>query len=123
MSWLLIPALIGPILGPPVGGMIVTYLDWRWIFYINLPVGFLGVGAGDQVHRPGARRGAPPKPDFLGFVLSGLSLGCLLFGFEMTSRSGELAALTLIGVGFGAGGLYILQAGTPHPRRRSSTCR
>ena len=43
MSWLLVPALIGPILGPPVGGFIVTYLDWRWIFYINVPIGILGV--------------------------------------------------------------------------------
>ena len=42
MSWLLVPALIGPILGPPVGGLIVTYLDWRWIFYINVPIGILG---------------------------------------------------------------------------------
>ena len=42
MSWFLVPGLIGPILGPPIGGMIVTYLDWRWIFYINVPIGVLG---------------------------------------------------------------------------------
>ena len=35
MSWLLVPALVGPIIGPPLGGFIVTYLDWRWIFYIK----------------------------------------------------------------------------------------
>ncbi len=43
MAWLMIPATIGPILGPPVGGLIVTYLDWRWIFYINVPIGVLGI--------------------------------------------------------------------------------
>ena len=43
MSWFLVPGLIGPILGPPVGGLIVTYLDWRWIFYINVPIGVLGI--------------------------------------------------------------------------------
>ena len=110
MSWLIIPALVGPIIGPPLGGFIVTYLDWRWIFYLNLPVGFLGVALVTKFI--GQVRGeAPPKPDFLGFVLSGVSLGCLLFGFEMTSRTGELtSALTLIAVGFAAGGVYILHA-------------
>ena len=39
MAWLMIPATIGPILGPPLGGFIVTYLSWRWIFYINVPIG------------------------------------------------------------------------------------
>ena len=43
MSWVLVPALMAPILGPPFGGFIVTYLNWRWIFYINVPVGILGV--------------------------------------------------------------------------------
>src|SRR6201991_2642702 len=42
-SWVLIPAVVGPILGPPLGGFIVTYLNWRWIFYINIPIGILGV--------------------------------------------------------------------------------
>ena len=42
-SWVLIPAVVGPILGPPVGGFIVTYLNWRWIFYINVPIGLLGI--------------------------------------------------------------------------------
>ncbi len=43
MAWLMIPATIGPILGPPVGGLIVTYLSWRWIFFINVPIGLLGM--------------------------------------------------------------------------------
>ena len=43
MSWLLVPAMIGPIVGPPVGGFIVTYLDWRWIFFINVPIGLVGI--------------------------------------------------------------------------------
>src|ERR1700759_4330513 len=42
-SWVLVPAVVGPILGPPIGGFIVTYLNWRWIFYINVPIGVLGV--------------------------------------------------------------------------------
>ena len=43
LAWLTIPALIGPVIGPPVGGFITTYFDWRWIFWINVPVGILGL--------------------------------------------------------------------------------
>src|ERR1700733_6819689 len=43
MAWVTVPALIGPVFGPPVGGFIVTYFSWRWIFYLNLPIGILGL--------------------------------------------------------------------------------
>ena len=43
MAWLTVPALLGPVLGPPVGGFIVTYFSWRWIFDINIPIGILGI--------------------------------------------------------------------------------
>ncbi len=114
MSWLIIPALIGPIIGPPVGGFIVTYLNWRWIFYLNLPIGLLGIALVTRFI--GQVRGERPvRPDLVGFALSGLSLGSLLFGFEMTSRSGELAmALALMATGLVAGALYVR-----HARRRA----
>ena len=110
MSWLIIPALIGPILGPPLGGFIVTYLNWRWIFYLNIPVGLLGVVL-VTLFIGQVRGERPARADFGGFVLSGISLGCLLFGFEMTSRTGELPqALVLVAVGLVAGVLYIRHA-------------
>ncbi|SDA35450.1 MFS transporter [Sphingomonas sp. NFR15] len=110
MSWLLVPALIGPIVGPPLGGFIVTYLDWRWIFYINLPVGVLGVWlVGRFIANIKEDQPAPFDPR--GFVLSGLSLGCLLFGFEMVSRPGEGGAATaLVAIGVVAGIFYIRHA-------------
>src|SRR5487761_1845544 len=43
MSFVSVPALIGPVLGPPLGGFIVTYASWRWIFFINIPIGLIGV--------------------------------------------------------------------------------
>jgi len=114
-SWLIMPALIGPIIGPPIGGFIVTYLDWRWIFYLNIPIGLLGFVLVtlfiDEI-----RGEKPPRADALGFLLSGVSLGCLLFGFEMTSRSGELQnALVLIAIGVASGAAYIR-----HARRREA---
>src|SRR5258707_5602283 len=42
MSYLTVPAILGPLVGPPVGGFIVTYYSWRWIFFINVPIGILG---------------------------------------------------------------------------------
>ena len=43
ISYLTTPAILGPILGPPIGGLITTYLSWRWVFYLNVPVGVLGI--------------------------------------------------------------------------------
>ena len=114
MSWLLIPALIGPIIGPPLGGFIVTYLDWRWIFYINVPIGIVGFILVsifiDEV------KGKAIGPfDTVGFIFSGISLGSLLFGFEMSSREGEAsAAVFLIAIGLLFGICYLRHA-RKHP--------
>lgn len=110
MSWLIMPALIGPILGPPLGGLIVTYLDWRWIFWLNLPVGIVGIILVSRFIAD-VREEAPHRFDPAGFVLSGAALGCLLFGFEMASRPnrGRLAVI-LVAVGVVAGAFYLRHA-------------
>ena len=111
MGWLLVPALIGPILGPPVGGFIVTYLDWRWIFYVNVPIGVLGLAL-SWLFIPDTRGATRQKFDYPGFVLSGVSLACLLFGFETASRlvGGASVALALIGAGLVSGAAYVAYA-------------
>jgi EmrB/QacA subfamily drug resistance transporter len=111
MSWFLVPGLIGPILGPPVGGMIVTYLDWRWIFYINVPIGVLGVAL-TWAFIENTRSSTRQPFDLWGFVLSGVCLACLLFGFETMSRTvGEVpVALALIGAGLVTGATYVVYA-------------
>ena len=43
MAYVTVPALLGPVMGPPLGGFIVTYFSWRWIFDINMPIGVLGI--------------------------------------------------------------------------------
>lgn len=103
MSWLLVPALMGPILGPPIGGLIVTYLDWRWIFYINVPIGILGFIL-VSVFFDNTKGESDGPFDLLGLILSGVALGSLLFGFEMSSRTGEgqqALMFILVGVVFG----------------------
>ncbi len=114
MSWLIIPALLGPVLGPPIGGAIVTYLNWRWIFYVNLPIGLIGIVLVTR-YIAEVRVEVPARFDAWGFLLSGVALGCLLFGFEMTSRSDGLRqGLVLIGVGAVASATYLR-----HARRRA----
>ncbi|MDE1916247.1 MAG: MFS transporter [Sphingomonadales bacterium] len=110
MSWLLAPAMIGPILGPPLGGLIVTWLNWRWIFYINLPMGVLAVWLVGR-YIPNIRDDVTDRFDWFGFALSGVSLGCLLFGCEMVSRSGEEGlAVALLAIGVAVGLAYIRHA-------------
>lgn len=110
MSWLIMPALIGPIVGPPLGGLIVTFLDWRWIFWINVPMGIVGVVL-VTLRIPQIREVPDWRFDVRGFVLSGIALGGLLAGFETAARPGEGGfALPLLAAGVIAGTLYILHA-------------
>lgn len=104
MAWLMIPATAGPILGPPLGGFIVTYLDWRWIFYINLPFGLLGMVL-VSIFIAEVREKEPAPFDLWGLFLSGLTLFCLMAGLEMASRgagSGSIAASLLAVATLGA---------------------
>lgn len=111
-AWLLVPALVGPIVGPPLGGFFVTYLDWRWVFYINVPIGLLGLAfAGRYIRNIRMPAEAGKRFDLFGMVLSGLALSTLFFGAEMASREGEgRVALVLLGLGLVFGGLYLRHA-------------
>ena len=70
LALLTMPALMGPILGPPIGGFITTYFHWRWIFWINIPAGAIGLALA-TLYMPAVREERPPPLDGLGFVLSG----------------------------------------------------
>jgi len=110
MSYLTVPALLGPVLGPPVGGFIVTYLNWRWIFYINVPIGILGVIL-VSLFIANSRGEVPEKTDYKGIFLSSLSLGLLLFGFELVSHDGKaFLAASFLAIGALLGALYIFHA-------------
>ncbi len=60
MSLVTVPALIGPICGPPLGGFITTYASWHWIFLINVPIGLLGIVLGVALYPQCARRASRP---------------------------------------------------------------
>jgi EmrB/QacA subfamily drug resistance transporter len=117
MALVTIPALIGPICGPPLGGFITTYASWHWIFIINVPIGLVGIAMATR-YIPDVYAERPPPFDFVGFVLSGLGIGGLAFGLSVMGLAflptGVVA--TLIGVGAVSAAAYVLHASrTPAP--------
>jgi len=84
LSFISMPALIGPMLGPPLGGLIVTYADWRWIFFVNIPIGILGIALA-TLFIPELRQETPPL-DVRGFLLSAVGLGGVILGTAMIGR-------------------------------------
>jgi len=100
MSLLTIPALIGPICGPPLGGFITTYASWHWIFIINVPIGLVGIALATR-YIPNVRVEYPYPFDLIGFVLSALAIGGLAFGLSVLGLAflpdSVVAALLVVG--------------------------
>jgi EmrB/QacA subfamily drug resistance transporter len=102
LTWLVIPALIGPMLGPPLGGFITTYFHWRWIFWINIPIGILGLILATRFIENVREKNVPPL-DRLGFVLSGVGLTGVAFGLTTFGQSLLHPAFSLGLLAVGAG--------------------
>ncbi len=85
MAWLTTPALIGPVMGPPLGGFIVTYASWRWIFFVNVPIGILGLILA-SLFIPNVKEKIREPLDLRGFILMAFALSGLVFGFETAGR-------------------------------------
>ena len=116
LSWLTIPALLGPMLGPPLGGLITTYSNWRYIFLINIPMGLLGIALAWRFI-PMLRGEARPL-DWLGFLLSGSGLALTMFGFASMGRHliSTPAALACLLAGVVVLTFYVLHSRRhPHP--------
>jgi EmrB/QacA subfamily drug resistance transporter len=79
MIWVTLPALIGPLVGPPLGGFITTYISWHWIFLINIPMGIAGIVLA-TLFIANVRAEEPDPLDTRGIVLAGLGMGGLTFG-------------------------------------------
>ncbi len=109
MSWVLVPAMLGPIVGPPVGGFITEAFDWRWIFFLNLPIGVLGLWLSGRYITEIASEAS--KLDLAGMVLVALALGPLLFGLELVSHPGSvMVGVALVAFGLVCGALYLRHA-------------
>jgi EmrB/QacA subfamily drug resistance transporter len=82
MAWVSIPAMVGPLLGPPLGGFITTYASWHWIFLINVPMGLAGIWLVTRYIEE-IRAATPDRFDLVGMVLSGLAVAGLAFGLSV----------------------------------------
>ena len=91
-----VPMLLGPILGPILGGWLVDDVSWRWIFYINVPIGIVALIASARI----LPRDVPQhqhKLDLLGLALLSPGLALLIYGLAKTATEGGMAAFAVLG--------------------------
>jgi EmrB/QacA subfamily drug resistance transporter len=111
MAWVTVPALIGPVIGPPLGGFITTYFSWHWIFLINIPIGLLGIFMALRYIDP--IRSEDPEPfDLYGMVLAGIGLGGIAFGLSVAGLNllPWTIVAALVGIGAISMTLYVRHA-------------
>ena len=103
MAWVTTPALIGPVIGPPVGGFITTYASWHWIFLINIPIGLVGIVLTTRyIENVRAEKHEPF--DIAGMIYAGFGIAGLAFGLSVAGLNflpwTVVAALMIGGAGF-----------------------
>ncbi|WP_374487331.1 MFS transporter [Zoogloea sp.] len=100
MTALVWPALVAPVVGPPLGAFITAHLGWRWIFYLNLPLGLLALGLAWALVPPGRPADAVTRPfDLPGFLLCGGGMFGLLYGLEWVADDVSLAGALVLALG------------------------
>jgi EmrB/QacA subfamily drug resistance transporter len=112
MSVVAVPAMLAPILGPTLGGVILESVSWRWIFYINVPIGVLAVIAAIRI-LPAAAGGERRELDVRGLALMMTGLPLLTYGLAEIGTKGSFTAVQVIVpclVGFALIGLFVLHA-------------
>jgi EmrB/QacA subfamily drug resistance transporter len=111
MAWVTVPALIGPVIGPPLGGFITTYFSWHWIFLINIPIGLIGIAMAMRYIDP-IKSAQPERFDLWGLVLAGIGVAGIAFGLSVAGLNllPWPVVLALIGIGAIAMTLYVIHA-------------
>jgi EmrB/QacA subfamily drug resistance transporter len=101
MSVIGVPALLAPVLGPVIGGVLVDNLSWRWIFYVNVPVGIVALVLAARM-LPSGEKSAASRLDVAGLALISPGLAALVYGLSEAGSSGSLTnPRVLLGVGTG----------------------
>jgi len=113
MIWVTTPAMIGPVIGPPVGGFITTYATWHWIFLINVPIGLIGILLATK-YIEDLRTEHHERFDLVGMLLSGLGIAGVAFGFSVLGLNYLPLWIVVVLV---AGGTVFIIAYLMHARR------
>ena len=111
MNLMVVPALVGPVVGPPIGGLITTYASWHWCFFINVPIGCTILLL--MLKNTRNQRSSERRPfDLTGFALNGIGLSCLIYGANQLSEHwpGNLFTYTLLSTGICVGWLALRHA-------------
>jgi EmrB/QacA subfamily drug resistance transporter len=104
LNYLSVPALLGPVMGPPLGGLITQYFNWRGIFLINIPVCILGVIL-VLSYIPNIREPEVPALDVRGFMIAGIGFSSLLLG--LSALGGHLLSTQVTAACIIAGALFL----------------
>ena len=105
ISYVTIPSLIGPLIGPALGGWLVEVANWQWIFLINVPLGLVGIIFA-LVSMPGEPLSGLGPFDFRGYALLAAGLASLTLALDGFASFGFGAGMALLLVSVGAGALY-----------------
>ncbi len=117
VAYLTWPGLVAPVLAPAVGGALVTYASWRWIFLVNIPLGALALAVALRIV-PTGRPPRAPVLDWAGFVLTGVGLGAAVSGLELVTGAhvpwARTAVLLVVGAVVIAGAVvHLLRKANP----------
>lgn len=106
MSLLMTPAILGPALGPPIGGFITTSFSWRWVFMVNVPFGLIAIALVGR-HVPQIVDPVLPRLDVTGFLLTGAGLAAVILALQSGDVSGVPGAMVPIVFIFGCACLLL----------------
>ncbi len=114
MSSLVWPALVAPVIGPPLGGFITQHIGWHWIFFLNVPLGVIALVAA-RLLVPKIKAEVVRKFDWSGFLMCGTGTFSLLLGLEWLTQAIDLVSVALM-----MAGVVLLTIAVRHFRRSSA---
>jgi EmrB/QacA subfamily drug resistance transporter len=110
MSVLGVPMLLGPVLGPVIGGFIVDSFSWRWIFYVNLPIGIVAIAAAVRMLPRDHGPTHPVHLDAVSLVLLSPGLAAIVYGLSQAGQGSTLSVAAPLAIGAGLVGAFALHA-------------